>query len=93
VDFEDGWLIKSSFITKDEMKLGSSPEKNSCLLYRRWNVPSLDLSLAERKCSPLSVKNVGADLNVNPLIFRTAAYATVPADSNFFHTLIQMNGV
>jgi hypothetical protein len=101
VDFEDGWLIKSSFITKDEMKLVSSPgpnshkkkKKNSCLLYRPWNVPSLDLSLAERKCSPLSVKNVGADLNVNPLIFRTAAYATVPADSNFFHTLIQMNGV
>jgi hypothetical protein len=23
VDFEDGWLIKSSFITKDEMKLVS----------------------------------------------------------------------
>jgi hypothetical protein len=23
VDFEDGWLLKSSFITKDEMKLVS----------------------------------------------------------------------
>jgi hypothetical protein len=23
VDFEDGWLIKSSFITEDEMKLVS----------------------------------------------------------------------
>jgi hypothetical protein len=28
VDFEDGWLIKSSFITKDEMKL---PIKKYCL--------------------------------------------------------------
>jgi hypothetical protein len=29
VDFEDGWLIKSSFITKDEMKLVSKPGPNS----------------------------------------------------------------
>ncbi len=29
VDFEDGWLIKSSFITKDEMKLVSYPGPNS----------------------------------------------------------------
>jgi hypothetical protein len=29
VDFEDGWLIKSSFITKDEMKLGPGPGPNS----------------------------------------------------------------
>jgi hypothetical protein len=34
VDFEDGWLIKSSFITKDEMKayqliMTKLPQKNS----------------------------------------------------------------
>jgi hypothetical protein len=36
VDFVDGWLIKSSFITKDEMKASQLtrtklPEKNQCL--------------------------------------------------------------
>jgi len=39
VDFEDGWLIKSSFITKDEMKsLSANQDQNPTKNMRQWAV-------------------------------------------------------
>jgi hypothetical protein len=67
VDFEDGWLIKSSFIAKDEMKLVSLPGPNSNYNNKK-KVGGKVSNVHRRKISP-SLKCICPQIGVGGPLF------------------------